>query len=1510
MKILQVQFLNYLFAPGGAHKANRILAEGLVERGHTCWVVASSLEPGSKGHAQLLAELTARGIEIISDSPEVVVFVYKGVRVHTVTSDFRAYPRVLLQVMRDFAPDWTLVSEDRTFLLLELALEVSPSRVVYVSHSQATLPFGPASFSPDSGRTQLLQRAAGIISVSGYLQDYLLRWGGLHSSVIPFPAYGTGPFPHFGSFDRGWVTMINPSAIKGLCIFEGLARALPEVSFAAVPTWATTEADRITLRQLPNVQILKSSENVDDIFAQTRILLAPSLWGESFGQIVVEAMLRGIPVLASQLGGLPEAKLGVDYLLPVQPIERYEQRLDEQWLPIPVVPPQDIGPWQTTLQALLTNRSHYEELSLASRQAALNFVASLGIAPFEQYLESLTPLADLPLTPQQTAAPSETCDPARQAVLEQVQTLSPQRRALLALRLMHKKNHLRQSTAIARLPRTTDEDVFPLSFAQQRVWFLNQLEPDSPFYNIAAVFHLNGCLNPLALEQSLNAIVQRHEVLRTNFKLIDDQPMQIIASVRPVALARVDLRAWPRAERDLQAQQCLQAEGKRLFDLEHDLLFRALLLQLADETYQLLLTIHHSICDGWSIGILMQELGELYRAFVQGTPSPLPELPIQYADFADWQRKYLQDETLAKLLGYWQAQFKGALPVLTLPTDRPRPANETYRGAVKSQSLPAALIADLDRLSRQENATLFMTQLAAFLVLLQRYSGQSDLIVGTPIANRNRQGIEKLIGFFVNILPLRVSLEGKPTFRELIQRTRRVALDAYTHQDLPLEKLIEELQLERDLSHHPLFQVMFVAQNLPIQSLQQADLQVRFWGELNTGTAKFDLTLLIAGAEVTIEYNTDLFEPTTIQRLLDHYQTLLETGLAQPDRAIADLPLLSDIERRQLLVEWNDTLVTDFPSGCVHARIAAQVAQTPTAVAVVFEGQELSYSELNERANQLAHYLLVQGVKTEGRVGICVERSPEMIVGMLGILKAGGTYVPLDPAYPQERLAFIVEDAQVSVVLTQHSLLECLPQTRAQIVCLDTDWEVIGGMPTRTPASNVTPANTAYTIYTSGSTGKPKGVQVLHRAVVNFLESMRQRPGLRASDCLLSVTTFSFDIAALEIFLPLMVGAQVVLVSRATASDGVQLQQMIDHSHATVMQATPATWRLLLEAGWTGNPQLKILCGGEALPHDLANELLRRSASLWNLYGPTETTIWSCLYPVSQGEGTVPIGRPIANTEIYLLDQAGQPVPIGVPGELHIGGAGLARGYWQRPDLTAEKFTPHPFSQQAGARLYKTGDLACYLPDGCLRFLGRSDHQVKVRGYRIELGEIEAMLTQQASIRQAVVVTYEEPALGTQLVAYVVSASAEAQAIDDLKRALRQQLPDYMIPTTFIVLEALPLTPNGKLDRRALPKPNRQTASTHTFIAPRTPYEQILAEVWTDVLSSEKIGVLDNFFELGGHSLLATRVISRVRDRFEVELPVRYIFESPTIAELALRVEQTLITEIEALNEAEVELLL
>ena len=1039
--------------------------------------------------------------------------------------------------------------------------------------------------------------------------------------------------------------------------------------------------------------------------------------------------------------------------------------------------------------------------------------------------------------------------------------------------------------------------ICPTSFAQQRLWFLEQLDPGKSVYTILYAVRFESRIDLRALTLSVNEIVRRHESLRTRFATVDGQPMQVIDRESNFALQVADLSGLPKSEQDRAIRREAEREGTEPFDLSAGPLFRARLLLLGAEHSVLLITVHHIVIDGWSVGVVFQELAALYEAFSNHRQSPLPEPEVQYADYSVWQRDSLQAGALEDQVAFWKTLLAGAPAALDMATDRQRPAVQSFEGARRYGELPAALTDRLRAFSRRERATLFMTLLAAFDVLLWRYSGQEDIVVGTPLAGRVRSELEGIVGLFANTLPIRTDLTGNPGFRELLRRVREVALDVYAHQDVPLDRLVEKLRPERSLSHAPLFQVVFALENTP-QPLNLPGLSMT-WIEVDRGTARADLSLFASdkGAGVTCmwEYSTDLFDHDTIERMMLNYQAVLESVLDNPDVPIGSLSTCAAAERRRLVVEWNALRTEPAPAGCMQEVFEDQAERMPDAFAVVCGTERLTYRRLNARANQLAHYLRARGVRPETRVGVCLERSAAMIVSLLAVLKAGGSYVPLDPGYPADRLAFMLRDSRVSVLITERRCLDALPPQVAHTIYIDDD-AAIAGESTANLSSGVTPDNLAYVIYTSGSTGRPKGVEVTHGSVVHLFTATREPLGFRDGDVWTVVHSSGFDLSVWEIWGSLLQGGTLVVVPLPVVQSPADLFAVVRREAVTILSQTPSALRALLAArqqalasdsrDWSVR---LIVCGGDALDADLAADLKRLDTPVWNFYGPTEATVWATCGPIDAAESDLPssIGRPIADIEVYLLDDRHQLVPIGVPGELLIGGVALARGYLDRPELTAERFIPHPFSERPGARLYRTGDLGRYRAGGNLEFLGRLDHQVKLRGFRIELGEIETLLSQHQDVAQAVVLVRGNRSDTRKLVAYIVP-QGRTPNLDDLRRLLRQSLPDYMVPSAFVMLDTMPLTPNRKVDRTALPAPDASAASpTGLAEAPRNLVEDMLAQIWAKVLGCDVVGVHDNFFAIGGHSLLAAQVISRVRDGFDVELPLRAMFESPTVAGLS-----------------------
>jgi amino acid adenylation domain-containing protein len=1060
----------------------------------------------------------------------------------------------------------------------------------------------------------------------------------------------------------------------------------------------------------------------------------------------------------------------------------------------------------------------------------------------------------------------------------------------------HHKGEARHAPPVVAARRDV---ALPLSFAQQRLWFFDRMQPSSALYNIPLALSLRGALDVGALRQVFTRVVARHEALRTTFALSDDAPVQLIHPPTPAPVPLIDLSAVvPEAERRAQARRLVNEEAQRPFDLAAGPLLRASLLRLAPDEHIWLLTMHHIVSDWWSIEVLVREVATLYAAQTNGREAKpeLPELSVQYADFAVWQREWLQGVVLERQLTYWREQLAGAASVLELPTDRVRPAVSTYRGGQFNFRLDGELTAGVKELSRRQGATMFMTLLAAFQVLLYRYSGQESINVGTPIANRNHLEIEPLIGFFVNTLVMRADLSGRPSFNELLRRTRATALGAYTHQDVPFERLVEELHTERSLSHSPLFQVMFAFHNTSLDTLELPRLQSVLLEQDGTGQmGKFELSLAFSeeadGLKGSFVYQTDLFDAATIERMATHLRGLLESIVTNPERKIEDLSLMNEAELRQLLCEAKGAQRDFAQPVCVHQLFEAQVAQTPEAVALVCQGEQVSYTELNRRANQLAHYLRGLGVGPEATVGLCLPRSVEMVVGLLAVFKAGGAYVPLDPQYPMERHEFIIEDSGIKALVTQQCFVETLPAKGATVVCLDTDGERIAQMSAENTGGRARPEDLAYLLYTSGSTGRPKGVLVEHGQLVNTLRASQHAFAFNPSEVMLCMAPSSFDIFFFELLNPLLTGGRSLMLTHAEVLDATILRSML--ADATAFEAVPGLMRLILNAVQDGGgpqqyPKIRqVFTGGDAVPHELVKEILKAfpAAEVFIIYGPTEGTIICASHAVERGQPTPHqmIGKPLLNMTLRLYDKNRNLVPVGVAGEIYIGGACVARGYLKREELTREKFVIID-----GERFYRSGDLARRMSDGNIVFLGRGDAQVKVRGFRIEIGEVEAALEAHASVRECVVVAHDDALEGKRLVAYVVADAAQPPTASDLRGYLQQRLPEHMIPSAFVLLDGLPITVNGKVDRQALLMPsNERPELTNAYVAPRTEMEWLVSSVWQETLGVEGLGTEDNFFDVGGNSLLLVRVQSKLRSLLAREVSVLDLFKYSTISALA-----------------------
>jgi amino acid adenylation domain-containing protein len=1042
---------------------------------------------------------------------------------------------------------------------------------------------------------------------------------------------------------------------------------------------------------------------------------------------------------------------------------------------------------------------------------------------------------------------------------------------------------------------------YPASFAQQRLWFLDQLEPGAPAYNLVRAFRITGSLDVGALAMAVRTVVGRHESLRTVFEMVDEETRQVVLTDLDIQVPVVDVTHLPPSDRRGAALRIASEEGKKPFDLTHGPLFRTLLVRMERDQHLLVLAMHHIITDGWSISILFRELARCYEAYLNREEPQFPELPVQYAEYAQWQRENVSGEVLEKQVTYWKNKLAGAQTILDLPIDHPRPPIHSWRGATEELIFDGRILAELKKLAQQEGATLFMVSMAAFQALLWRYTGHDSILVGTPTAARGQVEIENLIGFFVNTLVIRADFTDNLTFRDLVRQIRNCSLEAYAHQDVPFEKLVEELTPERSMDTTPLFQVMFTFQNIPKQIFEISGLEMEEL-EFETGIAKFDLSVELyedRDFHCRFEYNSDLFERTTILRTIAHFRNLVNAALVNPDQLLSDMHLMDPAERERILLEWNDTAASDLPSHRIHSAFELQASSKPNSTALRFQDRELTYREVNERSNQLARYLMKKGAEPGSLVGVSIERSPEMVIALLAALKTGAAYLPLDPSYPEDRLRFMVEDAHVACVVTQNGTRNKLPDQLRNVIALDSEAELIRNESPRRLSLDLPDVERAYVLYTSGSSGGPKGVEGTHGGAINRFRWMWERYPFEAGEVCCQKTNLGFVDSVWEIFGPLLAGIPSVILPAEVVRDPEALLQSLAENRVTRIVLVPSLLRALLDHAPNLQervPRLKLwTCSGEALSGELAARFRQSfpEATLLNIYGASEVAADVTWHEVNEEDkgATVPIGKPISNTQVYVLDKHGNPVSIGVRGEIYIGGAGLALGYRNRPELTAERFVENRIAPEKSKRLYRTGDLGRWRGDGELEYLGRVDGEVKLRGMRIDVGEIESVLAAQSGIADAVVEREEEGG-EARLVAYVVKGEGELPNGRELRRHLRTRLPEHMVPSRYVVLKEFPLLSSGKVNRRGLRAAVGTALSEQGIGAPRSETEGTLAEIWKELLKVDEVGVEQNFFELGGHSLLALQVVARMRRRFGLEMAVRTVFEAPTIAGLAMEVEK------------------
>lgn len=1475
MKLLLTMNLPYTRIFGGANKSNKSLAEEFAGKGHDVEVLAPALAtPSHITHEQLLQELTAAGIKV-REEEGYYRFELNGVKINAVIDAVQLRNK-LIKKIQQYQPDWVLISaEDPSQTLLNAAHEAAPDKIIYLAHTPQMFPFGPESMYPGEKRTQVIGKSRLIVTISEFVAKYIKDHSGFDAFVNHPPHFGTGPYPNLADFEKGYVLTMNPCSVKGIKIFTALAKAFPRVPFAVVPGWGTTPSDKKELEAIPNVTFLKNEPELDDLLKNAKILLMPTLWSEGFGMAAVDAMLRGIPVVASNHGGLTEAKLGTPYLINVNPVKKFRDQLDENSLPVPVIEEQDLTPWKQALEELCTDRKIYMQQSALAHERSHAFINSLSVDKLEKWL-----LENLP----------GAADDKKSKI--NIKDLSPEQKKKLLLELQKKKAQKESALVIKPVEK---QDSYELSYAQKRLWILDQINEGYYGYIIPTSLLLEGTLNKKALSEAFSSVIRRHESLRTYFVSEEGQPRQKIKDEITFTLEEFDFSS---SEDAPETTRIFAREfGRRVFDLSKSPLLRAALVKLSEQEHILLFAMHHIISDGWSMKVLTAEVYASYIAIDAGKKMELVPLPVHYKDYGAWQNENIENNQNSALKKYWYNKLSGEITVLNLPTDKPRPAVKTYNGKLLRKNVDRAEISKIEKFCGENRISIFSYLTAAVKILLHRYTGQSDIIVGTPTAGRNNSQLENQIGFYVNMLALRDEIKSTDSVGAVLQNVHQTVLEALEHEAYPYDKIVDDLDQQRDLSRSPLFDIMV--------SLDEAETNNGAVAETNDAAlsaspfnieeeelgSSHDLAFLFSKSgtslSVNFVYNTDLFEDWKAEQILAHISTLVNTLFQSAEQKTKELEYLSEAEKQFLLeqpvkIRWPEKKL-------VHELFEDAAVKYSTRKALSFEGKEITYKELNERSNKLAHFLRKAGVGRNTIVAMLLGRSENIIINILAILKAGGTYLPIDPDYPKDRIEYTLTDS------------------KAEFLVADEQYEVLAGYKgklifskeaDRFPATNLPlingPDDIAYIIYTSGSTGWPKGVMIHHYNVVRLLFNDQSQFDFNEQDIWTLFHSCCFDFSVWEMYGALLFGGKLIIVPKLIAQSPREFWKLVNEEQVTVLNQTPGAFYNLLEEAKIQPVETVtiryVIFGGEALnPKKLKfwNEKYPAS-KLINMYGITETTVHVTYKEITGSEiqkGTSNIGKPIPTLQTYILDADQNLLPLGVAGELCVGGLGLAKGYLNRSELTEQKFIINPF--QNDQKLYRSGDLAKMLPGGEMEYLGRIDFQVKIRGFRIELGEIEAKLNTFPGIEDVLVIAGKDESEENFLCAYYVAA--QAAEVSALREHLGKDLPDYMIPSFFIHYHSFPLNQNGKVDRKALADPlaKRAALKRENTALPENETQKKLAELWNEVLNISASGIDDNFFESGGHSLKANQLIGKIYRIFQAEIRLGEFFDAPTIRELA-----------------------